>query len=88
MWQIMYGYFIVAKTRFSCKCYMNGRRMNINMLIIHIIHGPFGDIILNGDLQLDVGCNFTNAIKAILIVNVDCNCFLIANWSHKLEFFF
>jgi hypothetical protein len=49
------------------------------MLIIHIIHGPFGDIILNGDLQLDVGCNFTNAIKAILIVNVDCNCFLIAN---------
>jgi hypothetical protein len=49
------------------------------MLIIHIIHGPFGDVILNHDLQLDVGCNFTDAIKANLVVNVDCNCFIIAN---------
>jgi len=28
----------------------------------------FGDVILNHDLWLDVECNFTYAIKAILVV--------------------
>jgi hypothetical protein len=49
-WQIMCGYFIVAKTRFSCKCYTYGQKMNMYMLIVYIIHGSFGDIMLNHDL--------------------------------------
>jgi hypothetical protein len=57
----MCGYFIVvkivAKTRPTCKCYMDGQKPNMYMLIIYIIHGPFGDVMLNHDLQLDVGCN-------------------------------
>jgi hypothetical protein len=35
--------------------------MNMYMLIVYVVHGPFGDIMLNHDLQLDVGCNFTYA---------------------------
>jgi hypothetical protein len=41
---------IVAKTSFIWKCYMDGQRMNMYMLIIYIIHGPFGDIMLSHDL--------------------------------------
>jgi hypothetical protein len=56
MWQIMCGYLIVVKivtkTRFSCKCYMDGQRMNMYTLIIYIIHGSFGDVILGHDLRL------------------------------------
>jgi hypothetical protein len=47
MWQIISGYLIVVKIVvkpiFSYKCYMNGQRMNMYMLTIYIIHGPFGD---------------------------------------------
>jgi hypothetical protein len=43
------------------------------------MHGPFGDIMLSHDLRLDVGCDFTYAIKAILIVNFGWNCFIVAN---------
>ncbi len=53
--------------------------MNINTLTIYIIHGSFRDIMLNHNLQLDVGCNFTNGTKSILIVNVDPNYIIIAN---------
>jgi hypothetical protein len=49
------------------------------MLTIYIIHGPFDNIMLSHDLQLNVGCNFTYAIKAILIVNIGCNCFIVTN---------
>jgi hypothetical protein len=31
------------------------------MLIVYIIHGPFGDIMLSHDLRLNVRCNFTYA---------------------------
>jgi hypothetical protein len=61
--------------------------MNMYMLTIYIIHGPFDNIMLSHDLQLNVGCNFTYAIKAILIVNIGCNCFIVTNWSYKLTFF-
>ncbi len=43
-----------------------------------------GDVMLSHDLWLDVGCNFTYAIQAILVVNVGCNFFMIVNWNHKL----
>jgi len=59
MWQIMWGYLIivkiVAKTRPTCKCYMDGQKPNMYMLIVYILHVPFGDVVLNHDLQLDVG---------------------------------
>ncbi len=77
MW-IMIVAKIVTKTRFSCKCYTDGYKMNMYTLTIYIIHGPFGDVMLSHDLQLDVGCDFTYAIKAILVVNVAYNCFIIA----------
>jgi hypothetical protein len=35
---------------------------------------------LSHDLQLNLGCNFTYATKAILVVNDGCNCFIVANW--------
>ncbi len=44
---------------------MDGHRMNMYTLTVYIIYGPFGDIMLSHDLQLNVGCNFTYAIKAI-----------------------
>jgi hypothetical protein len=53
MWQIMW-LFNNCKTRFNCKCYMDGQRMNIYMLTVYIIHCPFGDVMLSHDLQLDV----------------------------------
>jgi len=85
MWQKMCEYLIVAKTSFSCKYYTDGQRMK---LIVYIIHGPFGDITLSYNLQLDVGCNFAYATKKNLVVNVDYYYFIITNWSCKLTFFF
>jgi hypothetical protein len=38
---------IVAKKSFSCKYYIDGQRMK---LIVYIIHGPFGDVVLNYNL--------------------------------------
>jgi hypothetical protein len=35
---------------------------------------------LSHDLRLNVGSNFIYVAKAILIVNVGCKCFIIANW--------
>jgi hypothetical protein len=67
MWQIMCGYLIIvkinAKTRFNYKCYTNGQRMNMYTLTIYIIHNLFGDVMLNHDLWLNVGCDFSYAIK-------------------------
>jgi hypothetical protein len=92
VWQIMCEYLIVAKIiakkNFSYKCYTNGQRMNMYTLIVYIIHGPFGDVMLNHDLWLDVECNFTYAIKSILIINVGCKYFIVANWNCKMTFFF
>jgi hypothetical protein len=48
-------------------------------LTIYIVHGSFGDIVMNHDLWLDVGCNFVYAIKTILVINVDYNYFIFAN---------
>jgi hypothetical protein len=85
MWQIMCGYLIVvkivAKIRLSCKYYRDGRRMNMYMLTIYIIHSPFGGVMLSHDLRLDVGCDFNHRTKAILVVNVGCNCFIVVDWD-------
>jgi hypothetical protein len=54
--------------------------MNMYMLTIYIIHGSFGDVMLCYDLRLNVACNFTYATNTILIVNVDYNYFIVANW--------
>jgi hypothetical protein len=63
--------------------YNYGQRMTI-----YIIHGPFDDVTLSHHLRLNVGCNFTYAIKTILVVNVSCNYFIVTNWNHKLILFF
>ncbi len=85
MWQIMCGYLIVvkivAKIRLSCKYYRDGRRMKMYMLTIYIIHSPFGGVMLSHDLWLDVGCDFNYRTKAILVVNVGCNYFIIIDWD-------
>jgi hypothetical protein len=39
--------------------------MNMYMMIVYIIHCPFGDVILSHDLQLDVECDFNYATKII-----------------------
>ncbi len=41
---------IVAKTRATCNCYVDGQKPNMYMLIVYIIHGPFGDVMLNHNL--------------------------------------
>jgi hypothetical protein len=38
-----------------------------------------GKVMLSHDLRLDVGSNFIYVTKAILILNVGCKCFIIAN---------
>jgi hypothetical protein len=81
----MCGYLIFAKIdakkKKSCKCYMDGQRMNMYTFPIYIIHGPFDNIMLSHDLQCNyVGCDFIYAIKTILIVNVGCNYFILTNW--------
>jgi len=43
---------------------------------------------LSNDLWLDVGCDFTYATKAILVINVGYNYFIVTNWSCKLAFSF
>jgi hypothetical protein len=62
--------------------------LNIYVWIIYIINGLFCDIMLDNDLWLDIGCDYTYVIKIILIVNVNYNYFIISNWNHKLTFFF
>jgi hypothetical protein len=74
---IFNGCKMVAKTKPSCKSYMNGQRMNMYMLTIYIIHSPFGEVMLSHYLQLHVECNFMYATKAILVVNVGSNCFIM-----------
>jgi hypothetical protein len=74
--------------KLNCKCYTNGQSMNMYVLTRYNIHGPFGDIMLSNDLRLDVGYDFIYATKAILVVNVGCNYFIVTNWSCKLTFFF
>jgi len=44
-----------------------------------IIHGSFDDVMLSHDLWVNVGCDFTYVIKAILVVNVGYKCFIVAN---------
>jgi hypothetical protein len=84
-WNLMaWIFFQHLKTNFSYQSYTDGHRMNIYALTIYIIHGPFDDIMLNHNLWLDVGCDFIDGTKAILVVNVDCNYFIIANWNYKL----
>ncbi len=49
------------------------------------IHHPWsiGDVMLSHDLRLDIGCNFTYATKAILIVK--CSLQLFYDCKLKLE---
>jgi hypothetical protein len=83
MWEIMCGYLIVAKIELSCKCYMDGQKMNMYTLTIFIIHGPFSDVMLNHNLWLDVRCNFTYVTKRILVVNVGCIYLMVTNWHYS-----
>ncbi len=39
--------------------------MNMYTLTIYIIDGPFGDVMLSNDLQLDIECDFIDVTKAI-----------------------
>jgi hypothetical protein len=48
-------------------------------LTLYIIHGPFGDIMSCHDLQWNVSTDFIYATKAILVINVGCNCFIVTN---------
>jgi len=45
---------IIAKIKLTCKCYTNGEKMNMYMLTIYIIHGPFGYVMMSHILQLNV----------------------------------
>jgi hypothetical protein len=67
----------------SCKLHTNGQWMKVYMLTIYIIHVECDDIMLSRHLWLDVAYNFTYAINGILVVYVDCNLCLIANYSRK-----
>jgi hypothetical protein len=49
----------------SCKLYIDGQWMKVDMLIVYIIHMKCDDIILNHHLQLDVACKFTYATNEI-----------------------
>ncbi len=50
--------------------------MNMYTLTVYIIDGPFGDVVLSHDLQLDIECDFIDEIK---VVNVGCNNFIVTN---------
>jgi hypothetical protein len=39
--------------------------MNMYTLTIYIINGPFDDVMLSNDLQLDIECDFIDATKVI-----------------------
>jgi hypothetical protein len=39
--------------------------MNMYTLTIYIINGPFGDVMLSNDLQLDIKYDFIDATKTI-----------------------
>jgi len=62
--------------------------MKMYMLTIYIICVEHDDMMLNHHLWLDVAYNFTYAINGILVVYVDCNLCLIANYSRKLRHFY
>jgi hypothetical protein len=59
-----------------------------HVYIYHIYRPWSSEVMPSYDMWLDVGCNFIYATKAILVINVGCNCFIVANWSYKLAFFF
>jgi hypothetical protein len=82
------GYILVTKVRVNYKLYINSQGMRTYMLTIYIIHVKYVDIIMNYYLWLDVECNFIYAINEFLIVNVHCNLFIVANYSHKLTLFY
>ncbi len=70
------------------KLYIDGQWINMNILIVYIIHVECDDIMLNHHLRLDVACDFTYVTNGILVVHVSCNLVLIANYSCKLRHFF
>jgi hypothetical protein len=82
------GYILVAKGMINYKLYTNSQGMSTNMLIIYIIHVKYLDIIMNFYLWLEVESNFIYATNKFLIVNVRCNLFIVANYNHKLTFFY
>jgi hypothetical protein len=62
--------------------------MKVYMLTIYIIHVECDNIMLSHHLWLDVAYNFIYATNRILVVYVDCNLCLVANYSRKLRLFF
>jgi hypothetical protein len=72
----------------SYKLYTNGQRMKVYMLIIYIIHVECDEIMLSHHLRFDVARDFIYATNIILVIHVDCNLFLVTNYSCKLELSF
>jgi len=82
------GSILVQKMGIGCKLHMNGYSMRSYILTIYIIHVECVDIMMNHHLQLDVKYNFTYATNGFLITCVDCNLFMITNYSRKLIILF
>jgi len=71
----------------SCKFYMNGQRMNMDMSTMYFIYMQCDDIMVSHHLWLNVACNLTYATNEILVIH-GCNLFLVVNYSCKLKLFF
>jgi hypothetical protein len=69
----------------SYKLHIDGQWMKVYMLIIYIIHVESDDIMLSHHLWLDVACDFTYATNGILVIHVNCNLILIANWDFSFS---
>jgi hypothetical protein len=87
-WQYVSGLYFNCKNGIGYKLHINDQWMKPYMLTIYIIHVECVNVMANHHLWLDVGCDFIYAINEILIIYVDCNLFIITNYSHKLTPFF
>jgi hypothetical protein len=77
------GYILVA----NMGLVTINQHIKLYMLTIYIIHVKCANIMVNHHLQLNVECNFTYVINGFLVASVDCNLFVVTNYSRKLIFF-
>ncbi len=80
------GYILVANMGISYNLHTNNQHIKPYMLTIYIIHVKCANIMVNHHLQLNVECNFTYVINGFLVTSVDCNLFIVTNYSCKLTF--
>jgi len=71
----------------NCEFYMDGQQMKVYMLTVYIIHVECDNIRLSHHMWLYVACDFIYVANKILVVHVVCNLFLVANYSHKLDYY-